>query len=273
MKLLSFLAPVILGGLAAACGSAPTPDVDAPVADTSAAPSGGRIRGVVRLQGTPPTAAFEQVPKDQGICGAKVPVTRLALGAGNGVKHAFVYLDQAPATLAAPRAEAAVTVEQKGCVYAPHAMTVSTGTNLTIVNGDPILHNVHARQLADDQRTTIFNIAQPLKGQRTLVQPGLGKPGIVELTCEAGHPWMTGYVLVADHPYTAVTDDNGVFEIPNVPAGTYRVRMWHEGVRLMNVFASVQQYEYEAPYELTQQVEVPAAGGVDVSFNLELRRP
>jgi hypothetical protein len=47
--------------------------------------------------------------------------------------------------------------------------------------------------------------------------------------------------------------------------------MWHEGVRLTNVFASVQQYEYEVPYELTQEVEVPATGDVEVNFDLELR--
>jgi plastocyanin len=218
-----------------------------------------------------PKAAFEKVSKDNDTCGAEVPVTRLALGADNGVGHAFVYLEQVTATMPV-QVQAAVTVAQKGCIYAPHAMTVPAGTRLTIVNDDPILHNVHARQVVAEQRTTIFNIAQPLKGQRTIVEPGLGTPGIVELTCEAGHPWMTGYVLVADHPYTAVTDENGAFSIANVPPGTYRIRMWHEGVRLTNVYASLQRYEYESPYEATEQVVVPATGDVEVTFSFALRQ-
>ena len=43
---------------------------------------------------------------------------------------------------------------------------------------------------------------------------------------------MTAYILVADHPYTAVTGEDGRFVIDGVPPGSYRIRMWHEGVRL-----------------------------------------
>jgi hypothetical protein len=39
---------------------------------------------------------------------------------------------------------------------------------------------------------------------------------------------MTGYVAVTDHPFFAVTGDDGSFTIPNVPAGTYTVEAWHE---------------------------------------------
>ena len=42
------------------------------------------------------------------------------------------------------------------------------------------------------------------------------------------HPWMTGYVAVTDHPFFAVTGDDGSFTIPNVPAGTYTIEAWHE---------------------------------------------
>jgi len=41
---------------------------------------------------------------------------------------------------------------------------------------------------------------------------------------------MGGYVRVFDHPYNAVTDAAGTFEIPNAPAGNYRVVYWHENV-------------------------------------------
>ena len=110
-----------------------------------------------------------------------------------------------------------------------------------------------------------------MSGQRTVVDVPLSKAGVVALTCEAGHPWMTAYILVADHPYTAVTGDEGRFTIDGVPAGTYRIRMWHEGIRLKQVFASVQQYEYEEPYEADREVVVPADGTVQVDFDFSLR--
>jgi plastocyanin len=183
-----------------------------------------------------------------------------------------VYLEDAPASQPLGAREA-VPVEQSRCEYAPRAMQIPAGTKLDIANGDPILHNVHARQMTVDGLQTIFNIAQPMRGQRTVVDLPLSKPGIVALTCEAGHPWMTAYILVADHPYTAVTGDDGSFVIEGVPAGTYRIRMWHEGVRLTNIYASLQRYEYEAPYEITREVVVPPTGDVEVNFDFELRTP
>ena len=46
------------------------------------------------------------------------------------------------------------------------------------------------------------------------------------------HGWMTGYVRIFDHPYYAVTDANGNFEIKNAPVGKFRIVYWHEnGVR------------------------------------------
>jgi plastocyanin len=273
VRLSSLTAIAVAGAVLGACGSEPSIPQVSPEASQASPPSGGRIRGVVRLRGSAPEQGFEKVSKDQQTCGQQVPVTRLTLGADNGVRHAFVYLEGVHVPPETPlSAQAAVPIEQRGCVYSPHATTVSAGTKLHILNDDPILHNVHARQLAGDQRKTIFNIAQPLRGQRTLVEPGLGTPGIVELTCEAGHPWMTGYVLVADHPFSAVTSDNGGFEITGVPAGTYRLKMWHEGVRLTNIFASVQQYEYEPPYEETREVVVPASGDITIDFELALRK-
>jgi hypothetical protein len=237
----------------------------------AAAPAGGTIRGVVRLRGDAPAPAFQPIEKDHNVCGTQAPVTRLSVGNNGGVRNAFVFLDDAPASGAAQARAATAPVQQSRCEYAPHAMALQTGTKLDISNADPILHNVHARRATPSGLETVFNIAQPVRGQRTVVEPPLTLPGIVTLTCEAGHPWMTAYVLVADHPYTAVTAEDGSFVIGGVPPGTYRLRMWHEGVRLTNVFKSVQQFEYEEPYEETRPVTVAAGREVEVDFDLVLR--
>jgi hypothetical protein len=269
-------AAALAAAITAACNTSAPNDARhsgaASAAPAAAAPaaSGATIRGTVRLRGEAPAPAFQPVDKDQNVCGAQVPVTRLALGADAGVAHAFVFLENAPATGGVKPRES-VAVEQSRCEYGPRALTVPSGTRLDIANDDPILHNVHARRLTASGLETIFNIAQPIRGQRTVVDPPLTSPGIVALSCEAGHPWMSAYVLVADHPYTAVTDADGRFAITNVPAGTYRIRMWHEGVRLTQVLKSVQRYEFEAPYEVSREVVVPGAGEAVVEFDFELR--
>jgi plastocyanin len=236
------------------------------------APAGpvGRIRGVVRLQGQAPAAAFEAVTENQNTCGDRVAVTRLALGKENGVQHAFVYLDGVQSTeKMAPRES--LLVDQKNCQYAPHSLIVPVGSKIDITNSDAILHNVHGQQITDDGSKTLFNIAQPVRGQRTTVESPLTTPGIVFLTCEAGHPWMNGYVFVANHPFVSVTGADGQFVIEGVPAGTYHIKMWHEGVSMTRNIKTLQRYEYEAPYEMTQDVTVPANGETVVNFDMSLR--
>jgi len=230
----------------------------------------GRIRGIVSLRGRVPAPRSEPITKDQSVCGSSAPTTRIALGKENAIRGAFVYLDGiTPEDEARPRLS--TEVEQKGCTYGPHVMTLPAGSHLEIVNNDPILHNVHARQATSDGLQTVFNIAQPVRGQRTTVDAPLDKPGIVALTCEAGHPWMTAYILVAPHPYVATSGDNGEFVITDVPPGTYPIKMWHEGVQLSRVIPSLQVYEYESPYEATEQVVVPPNGEAVVNFSFELR--
>src|SRR5215813_6366965 len=267
MKKLLVLLPALL--LLFGCNAEKASDVPPPA--DKAAPQGptGRIRGVVHLQGQAPAPTFEAVSENQNVCGDKVPTSRLALGKENGVQNAFVYLDGVQSK-EVPKAQKSLLVDQKNCQYAPHALIVPAGGKIEITNSDPILHNVHGHQTTDKGDETLFNVAQPVKGQRTTVDTSL-TPGIVYLTCEAGHPWMSGYVFVANHPYVTVTGDNGDFVIEGVPPGTYRIKMWHEGVTLKRNIKTLQRYEYEDPYETIQEVTVQANGEAVVNFDLVLR--
>jgi plastocyanin len=275
LKARRFLWVSALAGSVAGC-SAPQQTAPATESLRSASPAEtpranrGRIRGLVSLRGGAPAHRSEPIAKDQNVCGSTASVTRIALGKDDTVRGAFVYLDGI-STSEPVRPRLSTQVEQKGCEYGPHVMTLAAGGSLEIVNNDPILHNVHARQAAADGLQTVFNIAQPIRGQRTKVDAPLDKPGIVALTCEAGHPWMTAYIFVANHPFVATSGDNGEFVIDDVPAGTYPIRMWHEGVQLSRVIPSMQVYEYEEPYEATEQVVVPANGEAVVNFSFELR--
>jgi hypothetical protein len=98
------------------------------------------------------------------------------------------------------------------------------------------------------------------------------KPGMIALSCEAGHPWMSAFLYVSRDPYVALTDAGGEFVIRNVPPGTYTLKMWHEGVTLKSINKRLQLYEYEEPYELTQQVTVTANNESVANFDLELRK-
>jgi plastocyanin len=259
---------LILAAAFACCGCATEQGKDS----AAPAPSGpvGRIRGVVRLQGAPPPAAKEAVKEHQDICGHEISLPRIVVGKGNGVQDTFVYLDGVQDTRPFPRPQS-VLVDQRKCQYSPHMMIVPVGTKLEITNSDSILHNVHGLQPGEQGMQTLFNVAQPVRGQHTVIEPGLTKPGIVYLACEAGHAWMNAYVFVASNPYVTLTNRDGGFLMAAVPAGTYKIKMWHEGVIRKRNIESLQRYEYEDPYEATQEVVVQPDAETVVNFDLTLR--
>ena len=108
-------------------------------------------------------------------------------------------------------------------MYAPHVLALMTGQDLSVKNDDPFLHNVHS--LA--QQNPPFNFGQPNKDDGKKVE----SPKAAEtykVKCDV-HPWMGAWVVVFDHPFFAVSDENGKFTIKgNPPDGDYKVVAWHE---------------------------------------------
>ncbi|MGE3842373.1 MAG: carboxypeptidase regulatory-like domain-containing protein, partial [Vicinamibacterales bacterium] len=109
-----------------------------------------------------------------------------------------------------------------GCRYVPHVFGVQVGQTVRIANKDATLHNVHARPKANLQ----FNFGQPAAvppATRVFDQPEV----MVPFRCDL-HSWMNAYAGVVAHPFFAVTDEAGRFQIKGLPDGTYTIGAWHE---------------------------------------------
>jgi plastocyanin len=209
----------------------------------STAPSGplvkaegwGTLKGKVTFNGTVPPDATKvlqqqgKAEKDPNICAKDAPIKaeRLVVDdASKGVKNVFVYLlrptavnEEAKKAVADKKAD----FDQKGCVFIPHAMAAMVGQTVNVKSSDQTSHNV-AFQLRALQTNKVL-----APGGSMEVKPDSPErsPGLVSCSI---HPWMTAYWMVLDHPYFAVTDDKGNYEIKNVPAGTQKVVVWQEAV-------------------------------------------
>src|SRR5205085_2908630 len=87
-------------------------------------------------------------------------------------------------------------------------------------NSDTTFHNVFS--LA---RAKTFDLGRYPPGKTGGVR--FDRTGIVPVFCDI-HSHMSAYILVFNHPFFAVTDENGRYQIPNVPAGTYDMLVWSE---------------------------------------------
>ncbi len=133
-----------------------------------------------------------------------------------------------------PAPTEAVTLDQHGCQYRPHVFGIQAGQPLKVLNSDGTLHNIHALP----KKNAEFNIGQPFKGMET-VKKFDNTEVPVRFKCDV-HKWMGAYTGVFNHPFFAVTNDQGTFEIKNLPPGNYVIEAWHEkyGTQTQNVTIS-----------------------------------
>ena len=141
-----------------------------------------------------------------------------------------------------PATSAPAVLDQKGCWFIPHIQIVAPGQEVDITNDDGILHNIHTTS----KDNPAFNQAQP-KFMK-VIKKKWDKPEMIKLACDV-HNWMNGWLVVAAHPYYALTGADGAFKIPDVPAGSYDVKFWHEKLG-----------------EGTGHLTVPASGDGKVDF-------
>lgn len=155
--------------------------------------------------------------------GDKIPVSEdLIVNSNKAVKWALVYIKEGAPASTAPAPTEAIEIDQKGCLFEPHVAVARTGQKIIFKNSDPLLHNVRSESKVEKP----FNIAQPIQDMttaKTLTQPEIG----IKMRCDV-HFWMASYVHVLDHPFYAVTGDDGGYQIKDLPAGTYTIEVWHE---------------------------------------------
>lgn len=199
----------------------------------------GTIKGTIVYDGTPPKNEKANVDKDQSHCLSKGDILRneLVVNEKNkGVRWVLVWLTDAkdpsnykfvpPIHPSLKNPKKVVEIDQPCCVFEPRVIGIQTSQSLVVKNSAPIPHNFKIDSIGGGP---VANPLIPAKGQSPPISGFLPKLIPTMYTCSI-HSWMKGWIGTFPHPYFAVTDADGNFEIKNAPAGKFRLMVWQEKV-------------------------------------------
>lgn len=218
--------------------------------------NGGAIVGRVKFKGAPPPNRRILITKNFDVCGrGEREIPEVVVSAEGGLQETVVYIEKIRKGKAWANADGGeYLLNQKGCRFIPYFRVVPKGQTMIIQNSDPVLHNIHVRELIGRARRTLFNFGQPRQGQRVPQKIRPIRSSRIKIECEA-HNFMHAWMFAAKSPYYAVTSVDGSFRIDQVPPGTYTVKAWH-------------------PVLGTQKrtVTVPPNGGAEVSYEFSAEK-
>jgi plastocyanin len=160
-----------------------------------------------------------------------------------GLGDAVVYIEKIEGKTFSSREKPSV-VDQLNLVFVPHVLPVLAGTTIVFPNSDSTRHSVFS-----PSKVKKFDLGTYLPNSTKTIL--CEKPGVISLLCHI-HPEMSAFIIVVETPYFAVTSETGQYRIPNIPAGRYRLAVWHE-------WAESQ----------TQEINVPEGGDVTINFLLK----
>lgn len=222
----------------------------------------GTVRGRIVFDGDAPAAVTLDIERDAEVCG-KVGLTDESLVVNKenrGVRYVAIWLESKEAVPIHPEfstlpAEPPV-LDNHNCRFEPHMLSIRTGQTLQLKNSDPVAHNaaVYVR------RTTPFSEVIP---QNQPLEKKFAKAETLPTRVDCSiHAWMKSWLIILDHPYVAITDGDGKFEIRNVPAGEWKFRFWHERPGFLHGLT-----ENSQPAALTKgawMLKIPASGSLEL---------
>ncbi|MGH9658303.1 MAG: carboxypeptidase regulatory-like domain-containing protein [Bryobacteraceae bacterium] len=211
------------------CGGGGEKKAETPAAAPAAAPvddaSAATVTGKVAFGGAAPrinNLSMDATPACARAHSAPVKSEEVVINGNGTLRNAFVWVKAGVPERQWPAPSGAVSLDQLGCMYKPHVLGVRAGQDIDVTNSDPTNHNIHP--LPKDNRE--WNESQPPKGDKKVKQFPRQEV-MIPIKCNV-HPWMKSYIGVVNHPFFAVTGEDGTYTLKGLPPGDYTVEVWHE---------------------------------------------
>lgn len=218
---------------------------------------GGSLVGIVKLAGNVPSPKGYNLTTlpDPVYCG-RVSDGRgwrllqpFDIGEAGAFRQVVVYIESIERGKAFPQETHPPRIEAKDCRFLPFVSAVRDGHDVMVVNMDPAMHDIQAYETSHLGPRVLFNVPLPIS-TRYPRDAGLsahfhkhyeGTPVIQRIHMTKGrrvfsmqcgfHAYMESWALVEDHPYYALTDTDGRYQLTDIPPGTYRITLWHPYLR------------------------------------------
>jgi plastocyanin len=182
----------------------------------------------------------------QGTVSGSVHLIERGTKSSKDLDDAVVYLDAEDGASRPANVVEGAVVNMKGREFVPHVQIVRVGGTVAYPNKDPFSHNVFSNSALG-----AFDLGLYRTGASRSVP--FVREGVYAIYCNI-HARMVNFVVAVTTPYVARVKADGSFQLRDVPAGTYRLRAWHERAT-----------------ETTQTITVPAAGTGGLSITLDAR--
>ena len=245
---------IFVMGLIAACLGSP-----AWAYEETTVSDGGTLTGIVRLQGAvPKPKGYNLVTlPDQYYCGRISDgqgwriLQPFQVGPAGEFREVVVYLEGIDK--GKPFAEGGMPqIEAKDCLFVPFTTVVRSDQTVTVVNMDPVMHDIQAYETSQLGPRVLFNVPLPMNPQHPrnlkdrsdagMYHKHMAGPPMKQLVnlskgrrvfvMQCGfHAYMESWGMAVTNPYFAKTDEQGRFTMTNVPPGTYKLVVWHPYIR------------------------------------------
>ena len=232
---------------------------------------GGTVKGQAVWKGSIPKLPPLKVFADLDSCGTHVPSPALRIDpATNGIHEVLVYLERVERGKSAATAyplrmgKSASHPTGRACQFERHMIPFVRTAEVALINFEPILHNPHLFS----EKQSLFNIAMPAANREIATTLGRARGVGLRLQCDV-HVHMNAWAAALEHPYFAVTDEQGKFEIAGIPPGSYTLVAWHPGFNIVKFSAS--RPVYDEPHVIRQPVEVSSKAQVESRFEFPVR--
>ena len=220
--------------------------------------SAGVIKGTIVLKGDvpEPTVAVKMgdtTVKDANICAAKTLISEELVidKESKGIANVFIYMPKAPSGVKFGASETKkLILDQKNCRFVPHAMIVRTDQEVEVISSDGCAHNFHTYPIKNDPLNVLMGPNTP-EGKGVKLE--FAGPEIlpIKVGCDI-HSWMEAYWMVIDHPFAAVTNEKGEFEIQGLPDGEHTFRVWQKKAGYLEKSLKIKvKGDSEVKYEYT----------------------